>query len=115
MAPPASGPKATPGVDAFVEAYERALAGDGPAELQGFAPPPDHPERLTILCELVRVALEHRRGRGQARPLEAYRDASPDVFGHAGHLRAMIFEEYRLRLQAGEGPTREEYRDRFGA
>src|SRR5689334_14390459 len=48
-----------PGVDAFVEAYESAQARDGRAELADFAPPAEHPERLAILCELVRVDLEH--------------------------------------------------------
>ena len=49
-----------PDVGEFVEAYESARARDGRAELADFAPPPDHPERLAILCELVRVDLEYQ-------------------------------------------------------
>ena len=39
---------------------------------------------------------------------------SPTLFEDRDLVHAMAFEEYRLRLQAGEGPTPAEYRRRFG-
>jgi serine/threonine protein kinase/regulator of sirC expression with transglutaminase-like and TPR domain len=101
-------------VDEVVEAFESVVARGDRVEIADFAPPPDHPERLAILCELVRVDLEHRWERGQPRPLEDYRARFPVLFQDSKHLHAMVYEEYRLRLQAGETPTATEYRQRFG-
>src|SRR4051794_19506474 len=103
-----------PSVGAIVEAYEAALARDGQADLAGYAPAPDHPEQLSILCELVRVDLEHQWRRGRPPLLESYRTLFPEVFDDPELLHAMAFEEYRLRQQAGETPTPAEYRRRFG-
>ena len=52
--------------------------------------------------------------RGQPRRLEHYRDRFPDLFVDPELVHAMAFEEYRLRLQAGERPTPADYRRRFG-
>jgi serine/threonine protein kinase/tetratricopeptide (TPR) repeat protein len=103
-----------PGVGEIVEAYEAALAHGDPAEVADFAPPPYHPERLSILCELVRVDLEHGWEQGRPRRLEEYRALFPAVFEDANLVHAMAYEEYRLRLQAGEAPTPKEYLRRFG-
>src|SRR4051794_33162585 len=103
-----------PRVGAVVDAYEAALARDGAASLASFAPPPEHPERLEILCELVRVDLEHRWQGGRPPLLEDYRGLFPEVFEDPELLYAMAFEEYRLRQQAGEHPAPAEYRRRFG-
>ena len=103
-----------PSVGAVVEAYEAALARDGKAELARYAPAPDHPDYLSILCELVRVDLEHQWLRGRAPLLETYRQLFPAVFEDPDLLHAMAYEEYRLRQQAGEVPTPAEYRRRFG-
>src|SRR3954454_15407458 len=103
-----------PGVGDFVEAYETAQERNGHADLTEFAPPPEHPDRLAILCELVRVDLEYDWDRDQARPLEHYRDLFPALFEDAALVHAMAFEEFRLRLQAGEHPTADEYQRRFG-
>ena len=92
-----------PSVGEVVEAYEAALARDGRADLADFAPPPDHPEQLPILCELVRVDLEHQWRRGHPPVLEGYRKLFPEVFEDPRILHAMAFEEFRLRQQAGRG------------
>ena len=74
----------------------------------------DHPDRLSILCELVRVDLEHQWARQQTCWLEDYRTAFPEVFDDPELLHAMAYEEFRLRQQAGEHPSPDEYRRRFG-
>ena len=103
-----------PRMGEIVEAFEAALARDGAAALADFAPRPDHPERLRILCELVRVDLEHQWQSGQPPRLEHYRDLFPAVFEDPELVRAMAYEEFRLRQQAGEHPAPSEYAGRFG-
>src|SRR4051794_4159639 len=98
----------------MVEAFEEALARDGLAAVADFAPSADHPQRLPILCELVRVDLEHRWCRGQPCRLEGYRPVFPEVFDDARLLHEMAYEEYRLRQQAGEQPSPDDYLRRFG-
>jgi len=103
-----------PGVDEFVEAYESARERGGSAEVADFAPPAEHPDRLAILGELVRVDLEYRWEQGSPVRLEHYRDLFPALFDDPGLLPGMAYEEYRLRLRAGERPTPADYRRRFG-
>ncbi len=103
-----------PDVHKYVEAYESAHARDGQASIDDHRPPQDHPRRLAILCELIRVELEYRWERGTPDPLEDYRRRFPEVFDDPDLVPALAFEEYRLRLQAGEAPTPSEYRQRFG-
>src|SRR4051812_49636905 len=88
-----------PSLGEVVDAFEAALAHDPQAALAGFAPSADHPERLAILCELVRVDLEHRWCRGEPCPLESYRPVFPEVFDDHRLLHEMAYEEYRLRQQ----------------
>src|SRR4051812_45595220 len=98
----------------YVEAYEAAAVREGWAEVAEHLPPPDHPRRLAILAELVRVDLEHRRSRGDRAKLEDYLGRFPDLFDDPDLLAEVAFEEYRLRRHEGEAPTRAEYRRRFG-
>jgi eukaryotic-like serine/threonine-protein kinase len=102
-----------PGVGQVVESFEAALAEGGVAHLADFAPTPDHPEQMEILCELVRVDLEHGWERGRPRRLEEYRELFPSLFQDPRLVYEMAYEEYRLRLQAGEAPTPVEYLRRF--
>ena len=103
-----------PDVGAFVERYESARALDDSADLADFVPSADHPDHAEILCELIRVDLEHQWEGSRRRELEHYRELFPAPFEVPDLLHAMAYEEYRLRLQAGEGPTPVDYRDRFG-
>src|SRR5262249_11948521 len=52
--------------------------------------------------------------RGRATPLEEYRSRFPLLFRSAERLRALTFEEFRLRRQAGQAAEPEDYRRRFG-
>ena len=108
------GKRSWPDVNEVVESFESAWARDGSAEVAGFAPPTDHPDHLAILCELVRVDLELNWERGRPRRLEEYLARFPQLSADPELLHAMAFEEYRLRLQAGEDPTPDEYLERFG-
>jgi serine/threonine protein kinase/Tfp pilus assembly protein PilF len=101
-------------LDVFVEAYESALAADGHADLGHFLPPADHPLYHAVLLELVRVDMEFGYTRDGGRPLDQYRPRFPQLFDNPADLAVLTFEEYRLRHQAGEAPTPQEYRQRYG-
>lgn len=89
-----------PGIDEVVEAYEMAQARDGRANLEEFVPSSDHPDRLAILCELVRVEMEYGWRRGQPKQLDRYREQFPDLFHDPDMEQAICFEESRLRRQS---------------
>ena len=101
-------------VDACVEAFEEAQADGRGADPSDFLPPPDHACYLDALGELLRVDLEYRWRRGEALPLEDYRDRFPALFGDPARLSGVAFEEFRLRRQAGEPISPGEYRLRYG-
>jgi serine/threonine protein kinase/Flp pilus assembly protein TadD len=101
-------------LELYIAAYESALARDGQADLGRFLPEATHPLYHDILLELVRVDLEAAWTRGQEQRLDAYRQRFPQLFEDSANLAALTFEEYRLRLQAGENPTPEEYRQLYG-
>ncbi len=101
-------------LDRFVEAYEAAQVRDGCADLASFLPDAPHPLYREVLCELVRVELEFAWERGQRPSLEAYLHRFPRLAEDPVSLREILFEEYRLRRQAGENPSPEEYQLRFG-
>jgi serine/threonine protein kinase/tetratricopeptide (TPR) repeat protein len=102
-------------IDDIVEAYESARARGDRVDLAGFLPPPDHPEYLPILCELVRVDLEYSWQDGRPNRLDHYRGRFPELFQDRRWVQEIAFEEFRLRRQAGEDPSPLEYRRRFGA
>ncbi len=104
-----------PSIDDIVEAYESARARGDRGDLAGFLPPPDHPEYLAILCELVRVDLEYSWQDGRPCRLDHYRSRFPELFQDRRWVQDIAFEEFRLRRQAGEDPSPLEYRRRFGA
>ncbi|HEX5270041.1 MAG TPA: tetratricopeptide repeat protein [Gemmataceae bacterium] len=101
-------------LDTFVAAYEAAQARDGEAELTAFLPDPAHPLYGEVLRELVRIDLEFGWARGRPRALPDYQRDFPRLFEDAEAVRAITFEEYRLRRQAGEDPAPEDYERRYG-
>ncbi len=82
-------------------------------ELENFLPAPTHPLRPAVLRELVRVDLEYRWQRGCPRPLDYYLGRFPALRDDPEAMHSITFEEYRLRRQAGETVTPEDYRGRF--
>jgi eukaryotic-like serine/threonine-protein kinase len=98
----------------FIEAFETARATSPDADLADFLPPLSHPLYLPVLEELVRIDLEHHWVRARPRWLEDYFRRFPQLLEASASVRTLAFEEFRLRRQAGQAPTADEYRDRFG-
>ncbi len=107
-------PKLDCELDGFVAAFEAACAGHDRAALDVFLPDPAHPLYRDVLRELVRVDLEYGWEQGRSRGLADYRGRFPQLFERPDDVRAIAFEEYRLRRQAGQDPDPEEYRRAFG-
>lgn len=102
-------------IHALVEAYESSWAAGTVAEPSDFLPAPTDPLYPEVLCELVRVDMERRfDGRqGRARRLADYLSVYPELARDRDLARRVAFEEYRLRLQAGDQPSPDEYRASF--
>ncbi len=96
-----SDPPASADLNARVAALETACAAGWPVDVSRFAPPPDDPTYLTVLCELIRVELELGWERGTPPPLTHYRSRFPDLFALSELANALAYEEFRLRRQAG--------------
>jgi eukaryotic-like serine/threonine-protein kinase len=106
---------ARPGeLEELIEAFETAQVRHGRADLAQYLPAPDHPLYLRLLGELTRIDLEYHWQRGTPRRPEDYRLLFPRLFEDRETLRALAYEEYRLRRQAGEEPSPAEYQQRFG-
>ncbi|MFO0867334.1 MAG: serine/threonine-protein kinase [Pirellulales bacterium] len=102
-------------IDARVEAFESRMA-QGQAtvtDIADYLPDSYHPERLDLLVELLRVALELDWTRGHKPRIEEYLALFPEVATSPPALKLLAFEEYRLRSQAGERLTPSDYQTRF--
>src|SRR5262245_35266764 len=101
-------------LDDLVAAFEEALSRDGQADIAGFLPASNHILHDRVLSELIRVELEHDWEHGHPRPLAEYRQRFPDFFRNPDNLQAIAFEDYRLRRQAGQNVSPEEYEQIHG-
>ena len=101
-------------LDDYVLAFEDAFSKEQATPLHQFLPDRSHPIYKTVLKELIRVDMELRWGAGNPRPLQDYRGEFPELFQDAECLKEIAFEEYRLKVQAGETPSAQEYHNRFG-
>jgi serine/threonine protein kinase/lipoprotein NlpI len=101
-------------LDDFVRSFEEACSGPEPIDLEAFLPDLGHPLYVVVLRELVRIDLEHRWSIGQPRSLADYQSSFADLFRDPESRDAIAFEEYRLRRQAGEDATPDEYVRQFG-
>jgi hypothetical protein len=112
-------PRRTPGAqwierEKYVEGFEAARAADPRADFAPFLPPPAHPLYVPVLEELVRIDLEQHWLRGEPRWLEDYIHRFPQLLEASASVRTLAFEEFRLRRRAGQSPTADEYKQRFG-
>src|SRR5262245_10617266 len=91
-------------VDQYVEAFESVRAASGPVPSADYLPAEDSPLYLPVLRELACLEMEYSWSeRGPRRLQELARDF-PLLLKDRDTLQAVAFEEYRLRLQAGEHP-----------
>lgn len=102
-----------PDLEEYVERYELAWENGGPVELADHLPPREHPEYRATVVELIRADLELSRRHGRSTRLADYVARFADVLEDRAALAQVAFEEYRLRFQAGEPVTREEYGKQF--
>jgi len=84
-------------------------------DLSQFLPSLGHPLFGPILAELVRADLEFGWQQGRPKSLEHYQRQFPDLAEYADLWPQIAFEEYRLRRQAGENASPEDYRARLGS
>lgn len=101
-------------LEAFIEAFEASQACGAGADIASFAPSSEHPDYLTILCELVRIDLEFGWQRQAPRALDEYRRLFLRLFEDPQSLQAIAFEDYRLRRRAGIPTTPLDYEHQFG-
>src|SRR5215208_4516537 len=90
-------------IDDRLLAFERAAADTIVPDLEPFLPPPGDPARTAAVRELVRVALELRWARGERPNPDEYLNHFPELADPAA-VAEVAFEDYRLRVQAGECP-----------
>ncbi|MCA9066431.1 MAG: serine/threonine protein kinase, partial [Planctomycetaceae bacterium] len=101
-------------VERRIDAFEEALADGLAPAISDYLPERGSDDFLEVLQELVRIELEHQFKHGQECDLDDYRKPFPELFAAPEVLKPLAFEEYRLRLQAGQNPARDRYADRFG-
>jgi serine/threonine protein kinase/tetratricopeptide (TPR) repeat protein len=100
-------------LDHRIDTFEEARRINPRVDLGSFLPPRDHPRYMTALAELIRVELDAGWAAGTPRPLAEYVLRYPELSGDRRVLQEVAFEEYRLRRQAGENATPDEYVRRF--
>lgn len=101
-------------LNGFVEAFEAAFAEHDEVDLAEFLPHRDHPLYLAARRELLRVDLELHWLDGRRTGLRDYAQRFPDLLEDRDTVQEVAFEEYRLRLLAGEEVSPEEYEQAWG-
>ena len=88
--------------DDFVERFESARAQDANVDLGTFLPPDEDPEYVPISIEMLRIDLELSWQAGTPKSVVEYQQTHASLLSDPQSLQALAFEEYRMRLQAGE-------------
>jgi serine/threonine protein kinase len=100
--------------ESFIGRFEEAWQhGDAPP-LVSFLPDVSSPCYREVLAELIRIDLEYNFTHGRSRRVADYRAQFPDEFRSLEWATPILFEEYRLRLQAGNYVTPQEYARDYG-
>lgn len=100
-------------IDVYVKSYEDAHSARGNAEIRQHLPPRDHPLYQPVGLELLRIDLEFSWDQGTPNSLTHYQRHYPDLCGDADSFCQLAFEEYRLRLQAGEAASSRDYQRQY--
>jgi serine/threonine protein kinase/tetratricopeptide (TPR) repeat protein len=98
----------------LLDAYERARAVEGDVDLRDCLPRPGHPFYLEARRELVRLDMEYSWQNHCQKRIAVYLAMFPDLLKDEESARDITFEEYRLRVLAGESPTATEYEQLYG-
>ena len=98
----------------LLDAYERARAVEGDVDLRDCLPLPGHPSYLEARRELVRLDMEYSWQNHCQKRIAVYVAMFPDLLKDEESARDITFEEYRLRVLAGESPTATEYEQLYG-
>lgn len=106
-------PRLSARVDQFVDAFETARGEDPSIRLTEFLPERSDPDFYLTATELLRVDLELHWSQGKPKRLAEYRREFGELLRDPTRLNALAFEEYRLRLEAGEPVAPLEYRRQF--
>src|SRR4051812_13990778 len=94
--------------DQFFGALSRGQADDWEPFLAGLSAD----TRRAVLTELVIIDLGHRWSKGERPRVERYVDRFPELGPLDRVPSALIREEHRCRVKAGEAVDVKEYRDR---
>ena len=91
---------------------ESAWRPGGLSDWSTFLPPADHPDRLAVLTEVVRVDIELHGGTGIAPPLSEYLDRFPELRSSRKAMAEIAFEHFRAkRLRTPETSPADYQRD----
>jgi serine/threonine protein kinase/predicted Zn-dependent protease len=101
-------------LDRIVDAFEEARIASPDVDLERFVPDAEHPHYGRIVAELVRLDLESGWERGRPKGLDSYLSRFGEALSDPLRLGELAFEEYRLRRQAGDAATPQDYRRRYG-
>ncbi len=107
-------PESAKRLDDWVGPFEEAHGSSVEIDLAQFLPPSSDPQYLKVLTEIVRVEMDRDWARGQPKAIDEYLKRFPEFQSNLNLLAEIAFEEYRLRRQAGDPATPEEYRAKFG-
>jgi serine/threonine protein kinase len=99
---------------AHVTSFVRHWQEGRPPEIASFLPTESLALRRLALIEFIKIDLEYRWPRPEWRkPLERYAEECPELYEDGSLPCDLIYEEYRIRKQAGEAVSVEEYCQRF--
>ncbi len=98
----------------YISAYDSARAESACVDLTEFVPDPDDPHYVEVLESLIVGDMRKGWIEGNGRRLADYQRLFPASLRDRALLERVTREEYRLRMEAGEKPSPEEYEHRFG-
>jgi serine/threonine protein kinase/formylglycine-generating enzyme required for sulfatase activity len=96
----------------LLDRFERAWQDADTVDLGQFLPPAGDHLRAPAWRRFVRADLENHWRRGQAKFVEGYVRDFPELAQDDSLLPQLVYEEYCVR-QSYDGPSLENYRDRF--
>jgi serine/threonine-protein kinase len=100
-------------LDSFIDRFETAYAEDPRVDICEFAPESTHEHYHQIVTELIRVELELAWNTDRSKPIDEYTKLFPKVLQDKECFDRIAFEEYRLRIAAGESVTPQDYQTKY--